>query len=251
MAEKEIITVENLKKSYGDLVVLENINFSVKKGEIFLICGGSGCGKSTLLKQMIGLETPDEGTVYIDGDDFTHAGPDEQKLFIQKFGVLFQLGGLFASMTIAENLGLALEKYTDLPQKRIDELIELKLKSVGLSGLQNRYPSELSGGMKKRAALARAMVLDPDILFFDEPSTGLDPITSAALDELIKQLNTGLNTTMVIVTHDLQSILSIAHRVLMLDKDETGILAMGTIDELKNMKEEPRVYNFFNRKANL
>ncbi len=244
---KSIIEVSDLKVQYGDRVILENVNFDVKDGEVFVIVGGSGCGKSTLLRQMIGLETPTEGTILINNRDLTNADEDEKVSIMRKNGVLFQFNGLFASMTIAENIELILQKYTDLPEEQIKEIVDIKLALVGLGGFQNYKPAEISGGMKKRAALARAMALDPEILFFDEPSSGLDPITSASLDNLIKELNKSLNTTMVIVTHDLASILSVSHRIIMLDRDVRGIVAMGTPEELVNYKDNQTVYNFFNR----
>lgn len=244
---KAIIEVENLKVQYGERVILENVNFDVKYGEVFVIVGGSGCGKSTLLRQMIGLEVPAEGTILINKRDLTNADDREKISIMRRNGVLFQFNGLFASMTIGENIELILRKYTKLTDKQIRDAIDLKLAMVGLSGFQNYRPSEISGGMKKRAALARAMALDPEILFFDEPSSGLDPVTSAALDNLIRELNRAMNTTMVIVTHDLSSILSISHRIIMLDRSVKGIIAMGTPEELSNYKENQTVYNFFNR----
>ncbi len=246
--EKEIvIKVRDLKVEYGDRVILENINFDVHKGEVFVIVGGSGSGKSTLLRQLIGLEMPTEGSVWINEKNIVSAN-EKQKIDIMKQnGVLFQFNGLFASMTIGENISLVLEKYTGLTSKQIEEAVDLKLSLVGLSGFQNYRPAEISGGMKKRAALARAMALDPNILFFDEPSSGLDPITAASLDNLIRELNVALNTTMVIVTHDLESILNISHRIIMLDSQAKGITATGTPEELRNYKENKTVYNFFNR----
>ncbi len=244
---ENIITAENITVRYGDRTILENVSFDIKKGEIFVIVGGSGCGKSTLLRQLIGLEQPTEGRVLMAGKDFTYADEHDKQMLRRKFGVLFQASGLFASMTLAENMRLLLEKYTKLTPKRMDYMIDMKLEAVGLGGFENFYPSEISGGMKKRAALARAMVLDPDILFFDEPSSGLDPVTAASLDELIKQLNEVLTTTMVIVTHDLASILDISHRIIMLDRSKRGIIATGTPDELRKYEEKKAVYNFFNR----
>ncbi len=248
MADNKIIEVKDLAVRYGDRTILENVNFQINRGEIFVIVGGSGCGKSTLLRQLIGLETPTKGDIYFENINFTSADKKQKNQILRRFGVLFQSSGLFASMTLAENIALVLEKYTDLPEDKIEKIIEMKLDAVGLNGFQDFLPSEISGGMKKRAAFARSMALDPDVLFFDEPSSGLDPVTSASLDELIVQINRGLGTTMVIVSHDLASILSVAHRIIMLDKSQKGIIAAGTPDELRNSPDE-RVYNFFNRIA--
>ncbi len=250
MAKKDIIKAENITVSYGDATILENVNMSVDEGQIFVIVGGSGSGKSTLLRQLIGLETPNEGAVYIDGENFTEADDKERKNILQKFGVMFQLSGLFASMTIGQNIKLVLDTYTDLSERRKNEIIDLKLRSVGLAGYQDHIPSELSGGMKKRASLARAMALDPLILFFDEPSSGLDPITSASLDELILEINRAMKTTMVVISHDLESILRISDKIIMLDVEKRGIIARGTPDELKNYKDNEQVYKFFNRISN-
>jgi len=248
MADNKIIEVKDLTVRYGDRTILENVNFQINRGEIFVIVGGSGCGKSTLLRQLIGLETPTKGDIFFENINFTSADKKQKNHILRRFGVLFQSSGLFASMTLAENIALVLEKYTDLPEDKIEKIIEMKLDAVGLNGFQDFLPSEISGGMKKRAAFARSMALDPDVLFFDEPSSGLDPVTSASLDELIVQINRGLGTTMVIVSHDLASILSVAHRIIMLDKSQKGIIAAGTPDELRNSPDE-RVYNFFNRIA--
>jgi len=242
-----IISVKNLSVQYDDRVIIDNISFDVYRGEVFVIVGRSGCGKSTLLRQLIGLETPTTGTIIINGDNFTEADEKMTISIMRRNGVLFQFNGLFASMTLAENIELILEKYTGLTPRQMRSAVDLKLSLVGLSGFQNYKPSEISGGMKKRAALARAMALDPEILFFDEPSSGLDPITAVSLDNLIKELNSSLKTTMIIVTHDLASILSISHRIIMLDANIKGILATGTPEELKNYKANQEVYNFFNR----
>ncbi len=246
---ENIIEVENLCVSYGNREILKDVSFNIKKGEIFLICGGSGCGKSTLLRQLIGLEYPKSGNIFVKQKDFLNCNNKERNEILTSFGVLFQSSGLFASMTLAENMRLLLDSYTKLSDNDKSNMIEMKLNAVGLGGYGDFYPAEISGGMKKRAALARAIVLDPDILFFDEPASGLDPLTSASLDNLIIDLNKGLGTTMVIVSHDLASILSIADRILMLDKSKKGILAEGPPDELRNYKDSKLVYNFFNRIA--
>jgi len=237
-----IIEVKNLTKSYGDLVVINDLSFSIKYGEIFFFAGGSGCGKSTVLKQLIGLETPDRASITIDKKDFF----DNQTELTKEFGVLFQSGGLFASMTLAENIAVVYKKFTKLNDNVISDMIDMKLSSVGLSGFRDYLPSEISGGMKKRAAIARAMALDPKILFLDEPSSGLDPISSAEIDDLIKELNTSLGITMVIISHDLSSIFNIANQVLLLDKSVKGQLEIGTPEQLKNSVNE-KVRNFFRR----
>lgn len=242
-----IIQVKNLTVRYDDRTIVDNISFDIKRGEIFMIVGGSGCGKSTVLRQIIGLEKPAEGDILIDGHSIVNAQGKEKTAILNKFGVLFQSSGLFASMTLAENIALKLETSTDLNTSQILELIEIKLSAVGLGGYQNFLPSEISGGMKKRAALARAMAIDPPILCFDEPSSGLDPVTAASMDSLIMDLNSALGTTMVVVSHDLDGVLNTAHRVIMLDKGAKGIVAEGHPKKLKEMKENPKVYNFFNR----
>jgi phospholipid/cholesterol/gamma-HCH transport system ATP-binding protein len=245
--KKLIIEAKNITVRYGKNTILENVSFDIYEGERFVIVGGSGCGKSTLLRQLIGLETPTEGTVIIDGENISTSKGKKRKEILKKFGILFQSSGLFASMTLAENIALILESYTSLSVDRIKELIEIKLQSVGLKGYDDYIPSEISGGMKKRAALARALALDAKILFFDEPSSGLDPVTAAALDNLIVDINAILGATMIVVSHDLASILRISDRVIMLDKEMKGIIAEGNPEDLKNYKENPKVYNFFNR----
>jgi phospholipid/cholesterol/gamma-HCH transport system ATP-binding protein len=249
MAEKEpIIVVENLTARFGDNTIFQNVSFEVTKGEIFVILGGSGCGKSTLLKHMIGLYEASSGKIVINGIDITAADERQMNKLRMQFGVSFQSSALLGSMTLAENVALPLEEYTDLSREEINLIVKMKLGMVNLAGYENHFPSELSGGMMKRAGLARAMALDPIVLFFDEPSAGLDPITSAELDSLIKTINAGMGTTMVVVTHELQSILNISHRMIMLDKSAKGIIAEGDPRWLKDHTTDPRVFNFFNRK---
>jgi phospholipid/cholesterol/gamma-HCH transport system ATP-binding protein len=248
-ATKTIIAVENLTARFGSNTIFQDVSFEVYEGEIFVILGGSGCGKSTLMKHMIGLYETSSGKVMIHGVDITKADEGLLKKVRLDVGVAFQSGGLFGSMTLAENVALPLQEYTDLSRRTIDLIVKMKLGMVNLAGYENHLPEELSGGMKKRAGLARAMALDPTVLFFDEPSAGLDPITSAELDSLIKSIRAGIRTTMVIVTHELQSIFSIADRVIMLDKGAKGIIAEGDPRWLKDNSTDPRVKAFFNREV--
>ena len=249
METHKIIQVRDLTVGYGTDIILENISFDVLEGEIFIVLGGSGCGKSTLLKHLIGLIPPLSGQIRIDGEDISNCNETTFKNILRKIGVLYQSTALFGSMTIAENVSLPIKEYTDLPQKSVETLVKMKLNMVNLKGYENHLPSEISGGMRKRAGLARAMALNPKILFFDEPSAGLDPVTSVELDNLIIHLNKSLRTTMVIVTHELQSIFNVAHRVIMLDKQTKGIIAEGNPKHLKDHSENPFVRNFFNRKS--
>jgi phospholipid/cholesterol/gamma-HCH transport system ATP-binding protein len=249
MKRKAIIQVKDLVAEYGEDVILDRISFDVYEGEIFAVLGGSGSGKSTLLKHLIGLLRPRSGQVLIDGDDITRCDDKKLQKILRKIGVLYQSAALFGSMTLAENVALPVLEYTDLPGKSIDNLVKMKLNLVHLDGYENHLPSEISGGMKKRAGLARAMALNPKILFFDEPSAGLDPVTSAELDKLILNLNRNLKTTMVIVTHELQSIFAVAHRVVMLHKSNRGIIASGDPNYLRDHSRNPFVKQFFNRLA--
>ena len=246
-AEKApIIQVEDLTARFGDRTIFQHINFTVFKGEILVVLGGSGCGKSTLLKHMIGLYQPYTGRVLIDGIDVNTDDDRQLNKLRRKIGVSFQSGALFGSMTVGENISLPLREYTDLPASAIDRIVRMKLAMVNLAGFENHLPSELSGGMQKRAGVARAMALDPMVLFFDEPSAGLDPITGVELDIMIKRLNAGMGTTMVVVTHELQSIFTISDRIIMLDKTAQGIIAEGDPRKLKD-STDPRVHAFFNR----
>jgi phospholipid/cholesterol/gamma-HCH transport system ATP-binding protein len=250
IAERPVIVqVRDVVVRYGEATILDGVTFDIHQGEILAILGGSGCGKSTLLRQLIGLERPAAGNVLIDGDDITAAEGKEQEKILRKIGILFQNGALFGSMTVAENISLRLLEYSDLPPAIIDAIVRMKLSMVGLDDIEYDLPSELSGGMKKRAALARALAMDPRILFCDEPSSGLDPISSAELDNLLIQLNRSLGVTIVVVTHDLASIAAIAHRAIMLDKSVKKIIAEGKPADLKEHNDNPLVKNFFNRVA--
>jgi phospholipid/cholesterol/gamma-HCH transport system ATP-binding protein len=250
-SQSPIIEVNNLTARFGDDTIFAGVSFQVFPGEILVVLGGSGCGKSTLLKHLVGLYQPTAGKVILNGIDMRTEDAWELRQVKMGMGVLFQSGALFGSMTLAQNVGLPLQEYTDLTQGEINEIVKMKLALVNLAGYGNHLPEEISGGMKKRAGLARAMALDPSVLFFDEPSAGLDPISAAELDILIKSINQGLGTTMVVVTHELESIFSIAHRVIMLDKSAKGIIAQGDPRELKDHSPDPRVTDFFNRKPGL
>ena len=242
-----LIEVRDLTLAYGDEVVLRDVTFDVQRGQVFIIMGASGCGKSTLLKHMIGLLEPFEGDVLYEGASFTRAAPEERTALLRRFGVLYQRGALWSSMTLAENVALALEEFTDLPDDQVQELARLKLALVGLRGFEDHYPSEISGGMQKRAALARALALDPEILFFDEPSAGLDPENSRRLDELILELRANLGATFVVVTHELASLLAIGDDSVFLDAATRTVLARGKPRDLLASSSEPKVQRFLSR----
>lgn len=243
------IDVREFTTGYEEKVLLKDLNFSVNKGEIFIILGGSGCGKSTLLKHLIGLYTPWSGSIRILGRELTQAGEVELNYIRRDFGVMYQSGALFGSLTLLENVCLPLSEWTELPGKVITDIASWRLSLVGLGEFGDFYPSEISGGMRKRAAIARAMALDPKILFLDEPSAGLDPITSADLDELILKLSGQLGMTFVVVTHELDSVFKIATRCIMLDKDARGIIDDGPPLVLKNESTHPKVRQFFGRQS--
>jgi phospholipid/cholesterol/gamma-HCH transport system ATP-binding protein len=244
---ENVIDALDLTLGYDDFVLLKNISFSVKKGEVFAILGGSGCGKSTILKHLIGLYAPLHGDILINGESIVDADQKKKNELMKQFGVLYQSGALFSSLTLEENVSMPLREFTDLPENIVSAMSQVKLSLVGLEGFEGFAPSEISGGMKKRAGLARAMSLDPAILFFDEPSAGLDPISSADLDKLILELRDATGTTMVIVTHELDSIFTIADRVIILDKESKSIIAEGDPRELRDNCENAWVKEFLNR----
>lgn len=246
-AAEDIIQVNDLTVGYGNNIILQNLKFSVKRGEVFVILGGSGCGKSSLLKNMIGLYEPPQGSVLIEGQNIVTASGAERQNILTRFGVMYQQGALFGSMNLLENVRLFLEEYTDLTAEQMSLISRCKLDLVGLLPYEAFMPSEISGGMQKRAAIARAMALDPDILFLDEPSAGLDPITSAELDQTILSISRNLGITFVVVTHELPSVFTIADRVIMLDKQTKGIIAEGQPQWLRDHSDVPLVRQFFNR----
>jgi len=248
-AQTPLIDVKGVEMAYGSFVLMRDLTFTVNRGDIFIIMGGSGCGKSTLLKHLVGLKRPARGEILYDGVDYWSAQPDVQEGVKRRFGILFQSGALWSSMTLAENVALSLEQYTALPAAQIREIVSLKLALVGLGGFEDFYPSEISGGMKKRAGLARAMALDPDLLFFDEPSAGLDPVSARLLDDLIIELSESLGTTVVVVTHELASIFAIGTNSVFLDPEVKTMTAAGHPRRLLEESSDPKVINFLTRGA--
>ncbi len=242
------ITATDLSCGYDGVAIIEDLNFEVKSGEIFFVIGGSGCGKSTLLRHLIGLHSPITGDIRIFGESFAEADANRRRDLLKNFGVLYQGSALWSSLTLSENITLPLEEYTDLTRKDRDQLARLKLAQVGLTGYHDYYPAEISGGMKKRAGLARALALDPGVVFFDEPSAGLDPITSRELDELIVRVRDTFGTTCVIVSHELASIFAIGDRVILLDKPARTIIAEGPPNELAANSQDHRVQAFLQRR---
>jgi phospholipid/cholesterol/gamma-HCH transport system ATP-binding protein len=241
------IIVRDLTMAYGSFVLMRDLNFVVRRGDIFVIMGGSGCGKSTLLRHLIGLKEPAKGEIIYGGMNFSRAASEERERLLRRLGILYQKGALWSSMTLAENVGLPLGEFTDLTPGQIKKIAALKLALVGLKGFENFYPNEISGGMQKRAGLARAMALDPEILFFDEPSAGLDPISSALLDDLILELRDSLGATIVIVTHELASIFAIANNCVFLDTETRTQIATGDPKYLLANSKDPKIRRFLTR----
>ncbi len=244
---RAVIEVRHLDLCYDDYVVMRDLNFNVYKGDIFIVMGGSGCGKSTLLKSLIGLKEPAKGEILYSGENFWQSDGARQQNMMRRFGVLYQGGALWSSLTLKENVALPLEIYSQLSARQIRQLVLLKLSLVGLAGYADFYPAQLSGGMCKRAALARAIALDPDIIFFDEPSAGLDPVSARMLDDLIIQLRDVLGATIVIVTHELASIFAVGNNAVFLDEDKKTMTASGNPKELLADSKDPKVVRFLTR----
>ena len=247
MTKEVQIAVKDLTIGYGDFVLLENLNYNINKGDIFIIMGGSGCGKSSMLRALTGLVMPQQGTIMIDGINFTKADPSVKNDIMRRCGILYQSGALFSSMTLSENIALPLQQYSTYSEQEIKELVSLKLALVGLAGFEEFYPSEISGGMKKRAGLARALALDPEIVYFDEPSAGLDPVSSKLLDDLILDINHNLGTTIVVVTHELASIFAIGNNSIFLDGESKSIMGYGNPKEMLKNPPNEKVQNFLTR----
>lgn len=244
------IEVNRLECGYDGRIILRDVSFSVRRGEIFFVIGGSGCGKTTLLRHLVGLMKPAGGDVRFSGRSFTGAGPEERLAMLRTFGMLFQSGALWSSLTLRQNVALPLEEYSGLSRREIDHAVTFKLSQVGLGGYEDYYPSEISGGMSKRGGLARALALDPDIVFFDEPTAGLDPVTARRMDQLVVQVRDTFGTTIVVVSHDLDSIFGIADRVIMLDRETQGIIADGAPRALAAAPGSPKVAEFLSLHSN-
>jgi len=245
--EPVAIAVRDMTMAYGSFVLMRDLNFVVRRGDIFIVMGGSGCGKSTVLRHLLGLKEPAKGEIFYRDFNFTRATPEQRELLMRRFGILYQGGALWSSMTLAENVGLPLGEFTDLKADQIREIAMLKLALVGLKGFEDYFPNQISGGMQKRAGIARAMALDPEILFFDEPSAGLDPISSRLLDNLILELRHSLGTTIVVVTHELASIFTIGNNSVFLDAESRTQIATGDPKELRDHSDDPRVVTFLTR----
>lgn len=241
------IEVRQLTMAYGEFVIQRDLTFTIERSDIFVIMGGSGCGKSTLMRHLVGLKKPAAGTVLIDGGSLWDAAEDERKQMMRRIGVMYQSGALWSSMTLYENVALPLQLHTPMSAREIRDIVSLKLSLVGLAGFETFHPSEISGGMQKRAGLARAMALDPEILFFDEPSAGLDPISARRLDDLILELRESLSTTIVIVTHELASIFAIGNNSVFLDPETRTMIAQGDPKKLRDESENPKVRLFLTR----
>lgn len=241
------ITIKDLTMAYGDFVIMRDLSFTIKRGDVFIIMGGSGCGKSTMMTILIGLKSPAKGKVFYEDVDFWESDPETRHRIIRRAGVMYQSGALWSSMTLAENVALPLETYTNLGSEEIRDAVELKMALVGLAGFEAFYPSEISGGMQKRAGIARAMALDPEILFFDEPSAGLDPVSARRLDDLILQLSESLGTTMVVVTHELASIFAIGSNSVFLDVSKRTMTATGNPNKLLTETQDPALRLFLTR----
>jgi phospholipid/cholesterol/gamma-HCH transport system ATP-binding protein len=246
-AESPLVEIRGLTMAYGDFVIQRNLDIEIQRGEIFVVMGASGCGKTTLLRHLVGLKSPARGEILYDGENFWGADLERRQLMMRRFGVMYQNGALWSSMTLAENVSLPLEVYTDLSRAEIREIALFKLALVGLAGFGDFHPSEASGGMQKRVGVARAMALDPDILYFDEPSAGLDPVSARRLDDLICELRDSLGITMVIVTHELDSIFAVADRSVFLDPDSHTMLAIGPPAELRDHSPDSKIRQFLNR----
>lgn len=243
------IRVRDITMAFGSFVLMRDLNFVVNHGDVFIIMGGSGCGKSTLLRHLVGLIEPAKGDILYDDFNFTRASPEDREKMLRRVGILYQSGALFSSLSLIENVALPLSEFTKLPPPQIREIASLKLSLVGLKGFEDYYPNQISGGMQKRAGLARAMALDPQILFFDEPSAGLDPISSRLLDELILELRDSLGATIVVVTHELASIFTIGSNSVFLDPDTRTMIAQGDPKELRDHCPDPKVRRFLARGA--